>query len=263
MFSKVLILALAASPLVSAHGKIAVVTGDAGGNGTALGIMGGVVPGPGRNKVTEPDTTVFGSTDIMTDGLGKTNGGGQNTLAGMSAAMDMSGTTLPQISSTGGKISGTYHIVTTDGAGPIQAVLDPTGTGTFSQGVMLKTVTQVPGDGGKIKATQGLNSPRSLLSRALNMITKRATNVNEDYPMEFAVPDGTTCTGSMNGQSNVCLVKIANSNKAGPFGGVIAVQMAGGAGAPAAPAAPAGDAAAAAPAAGAKKSKRARRSLQV
>lgn len=40
-----LIIALAATPLVSAHGKIAAVTGDAGGNGTALGIKGAVVPG--------------------------------------------------------------------------------------------------------------------------------------------------------------------------------------------------------------------------
>lgn len=46
--------------------------------------------------------------------------------------------------------------------------------------------------------------------------------------MAFSVPAGTTCSGSMGGQSNVCLVKIANSNPAGPFGGVIAVQMADG-----------------------------------
>lgn len=50
MFSKVLILALAASPLVAAHGKVAAVTGDAGGNGTALAIEGGIVPGPGPNS---------------------------------------------------------------------------------------------------------------------------------------------------------------------------------------------------------------------
>jgi hypothetical protein len=107
-----------------------------------------------------------------------------------------------------------------------------------------------PGNNGNIKATQGKNSQKSVLGRALNMIMKRATNVNEDYvryrflrtfttcthansclqqPMAFSVPAGTTCTGTMAGQSNVCLVKIANSNKAGPFGGVIAIQMAGGA----------------------------------
>lgn len=49
--------------------------------------------------------------------------------------------------------------------------------------------------------------------------------------MAFQMPAGTTCTGSMAGQENVCLVKIANSNNAGPFGGVIAIQMAGAAGA--------------------------------
>lgn len=35
--SNVLTLALVAAPLVAAHGKIAVATGDQGGNGTALG----------------------------------------------------------------------------------------------------------------------------------------------------------------------------------------------------------------------------------
>ncbi|KAH6648406.1 hypothetical protein BKA67DRAFT_363282 [Truncatella angustata] len=222
MYTNALLLALAASPLVAAHGKIAVVSGDAGGNGTGIGIMGGVVPGPGKNKVTEVDTTVFGKTDIQTDGLGKTNGNGKNTVAMVKMAMAQSGDTLPQVSSTGGSISGTYHIVTTDGAGPIKAVLDPTGTGAFSTGTMLDVTTQVPGKGGNIKP-----SKRSLWTRGMDMIMKRASNVNEDYPMAFSVPAGTTCQGSMAGQENVCLVKIANSNNAGPFGGVIAIQMAG------------------------------------
>jgi hypothetical protein len=52
----------------------------------------------------------------MTDGLGKTEVGGANTLAGMSAVIAQSGSTLPQVSQ-GGSISGTVHIVTTDGAG--------------------------------------------------------------------------------------------------------------------------------------------------
>ncbi len=50
MYTKALILALAATPLVAARGKVAVVTGDAGGNGTALAIKGAVVPGPGPNS---------------------------------------------------------------------------------------------------------------------------------------------------------------------------------------------------------------------
>jgi hypothetical protein len=111
--STIFVSALAAAPLVAAHGKVAAVTGDAGGNGTALGIMGGIVPGPGRNKVTEVDTTVFGKTNIATDGLGKTTGNGQNTPADLAATMAQSGNTLPQVSANGGSISGVFHIVTT------------------------------------------------------------------------------------------------------------------------------------------------------
>jgi hypothetical protein len=55
---------------------------------------------------------------------------------------------------------------------------------------------------------------------------KRASNVNEDYPFEATIPAGTTCTGTVGGQSNVCLVKIVNPSGAGPFGGVVAIQMA-------------------------------------
>lgn len=69
MYSQItaIVLALAAAPLVSAHGKIAMVTGNAGGNGTALGIKGAVIAGSGPNYLTEPDTTVFWSKDINTD----------------------------------------------------------------------------------------------------------------------------------------------------------------------------------------------------
>lgn len=144
----------------------------------------------------------------------------------LNQAMALSGSTLPQVSSTGGTIEGTFHIVTTDGAGPIQAVIDPTATGSFSNGTLLDTVTQVPGTKGNIKAPK-----RSLFGRAMESvgIYKRAANVNEDFPMKFSVPAGTTCSGTINGVSNVCLVKIANSNKAGPFGGVVAIQIADGA----------------------------------
>lgn len=141
--------------------------------------MGAVVPGPGKNKQTELDTTVFAKTDIQTDGLGKTAAGGANTPAMLADAMAQSGATLPQVSADGGMISGTYHIVTTDGAGPIKAVLDSTGTGTFSSGQMLDVVTQVPGTGGNI--APGADK-RSLWQR---YVTKRASNVNEDYVSDF------------------------------------------------------------------------------
>jgi len=210
-------------PLVAAHGKIAVMTGDAGGNTTGLGIQGGVVPGPGKNKVTEVDTTVFNSKNAATDGLGKTSVG-PNTMADMTSVMAQSGSTLPQVSD-GGSLSGTLHIVTTDGAGPYTAIVDPTATGAFSQGTQAKVTTQVPGTKGNIAAPK----QRSIMMRSLvNMgIVKRASNVNEDYPIAIQMPAGMTCTGTVAGQQNVCLVKIANPSGAGPFGGVVAMQMAG------------------------------------
>lgn len=51
--------------------------------------------------------------------------------------------------------------------------------------------------------------------------------MNEDYPFAATIPAGTTCSGTIAGQSNVCLVKIVNPSGAGPFGGVIAIQMSG------------------------------------
>lgn len=103
---------LSISSIASAHGKVASVTGDAGGNGTALGIIGGIVPGAGSNDVTEIDTTVFKKKDIATNGLGRTMNGGKNKAVMVHAAMAMSGDTLPQVSE-GGFITGSFHIVTT------------------------------------------------------------------------------------------------------------------------------------------------------
>lgn len=88
--NNVFTLALLATPLVAAHGKIAVATGDQGGNGTALGsehtplvvlcasktndiaVQGGIVPGAGPNTKTEVDTTVFKGKNA--DGCGETEG---------------------------------------------------------------------------------------------------------------------------------------------------------------------------------------------
>ncbi|EFW99418.1 cell surface protein [Grosmannia clavigera kw1407] len=221
MFARVLLLALAASPLVAAHGKIAVITGDAGGNTTAIGIKGAVIPGAGSNSKTEVDTTVFSSTKIATNGLGRTNSQGKNTVSMVAQAQELSGSTLPQVSATNGSLSGTFHIVTTDGAGPLQAIVDTTGTGAFASGTKAEILTQVPGDGGEIKSSGVVR--RFMVKVG---IAKRAANVNKDFPVAVSIPAGTTCNGTVNGLSNVCLIKIANSNSAGPFGGVVAFQMA-------------------------------------
>ena len=99
MFTKLLFSAFAATTLVSAHGKVAVVAGDLGGNGTALGIKGAIVPGAGPNYETEVDTTVFWSKDIATDDdIGYTeDGGGNNQLSDLTQPMALSGSTLPQV----------------------------------------------------------------------------------------------------------------------------------------------------------------------
>ncbi|KAG9230884.1 hypothetical protein BJ875DRAFT_536871 [Amylocarpus encephaloides] len=222
MLSKILLVALAASPLAAAHGKIAVMTGDAGGNTTALGIQGAVVPGAGKNKVTEVDTTVFKSKAAATDGLGKASEG-PNTMVGIDSVMEQSGCTLPQVS-PGGSLSGTIHIVTTDGAGPYTAIVDPTATGQFSTGTKAEVTTQVPGKNGNNAAPK----QRSLFRRTLVKIgiEKRASNVNEDYPIIMTIPADMKCTRTVGDKTGVCLVKIANPSGAGPFGGVVAMQMA-------------------------------------
>jgi hypothetical protein len=222
---------LAAAPLATAHGKIAVAQGDAGGNGTALGIQGGVIPGAGKNKVTEPDTTVFKGD--AASGCGRTNGQGDNDIeAGTKAAMALSGSTLPQIT-PGGSLSGTLHIVTSDGAGPYKAMINT--DGTASSWTALDVVTQVPGKNGNIRKNDKRWWARALQSAG---VMKRATNINEDYPFKVAIPAGTTCTGTVAGQANACIVKLVNPSNAGPFGGCVPVQMVGGNGtAAAAPAA--------------------------
>ncbi|KAF2650071.1 hypothetical protein K491DRAFT_667854 [Lophiostoma macrostomum CBS 122681] len=216
-----LLTTLTSLSLVTAHGKVAVVQGDAGGNGTALGIIGGIVPGYGPNDQTEVDTTVFKRVRIATDGLGETTRDGENKAGCLSETMVQSGNVLPQVSADNGSISGTFHIVTTDGAGPISAIIDTGATGKFSQGVEATVLTDVPGKKGNIK-TNG-EVPRSLST--LSLFKRGAENVNRDFPFQIQVPAGTNCTGSVAGQKNVCFMKIANKNKAGPFGGVIAFQI--------------------------------------
>ncbi|KAJ4396722.1 hypothetical protein N0V93_000943 [Gnomoniopsis smithogilvyi] len=220
-----LIALLAASPLVAAHGKVAAVVGDAGGNGTAIGIEGAVVPGAGSNSKTEVDTTVFKSTKIASNGLGKTTNNGNNAVTDVAQTMVQSGSTLPQVSNS---INATFHVVTSDGCGPIKAMLDTGATGEFASGTALTNTADIAGNKGNCPSS--IAGKRSVVRRVLEstgLIAKRATNVNKDFNVAFSVPAGTTCTGTVAGQSNVCLVKIANENAAGPFGGVVAIQMAG------------------------------------
>jgi Egh16-like virulence factor len=178
MYAPIVLSALSMITLVAAHGKVSVVTGNLGGNGTALGIRGAVVPGAGPNYLTEVDTTIFWSKDIRTDDdLGFTDEAGDNQLSDLSNAMAQSGNTLPQVSS-GGSVNGTYHIVTTDGAGPLEALVDESASGKWSTAKSATVTTQPPGDDGNIAAPNTSNNKRS---RVYGKLSKRAENVNEDY----------------------------------------------------------------------------------
>lgn len=226
----VLILALSAASMVSAHGKVMVVTGNAGGNGTAIGINGAAVPQFGKNAATESDTTVFGgnANDPTTNGLGKTTSSGALKVNMLAATMAQAGQTLPQVSADGtGTITGTWRIVTSDGTannaqGDLFAVIDSTGTGAYSTGTQLVATSDMVGNGNG-------NVVQRSLTRIARALGKRATNVGADAPFSVKIPAGTTCTGTdaTSGATNFCLMKIANNNGAGPFGGSVAFQVAG------------------------------------
>ncbi|KAL9108925.1 MAG: hypothetical protein Q9227_006321 [Pyrenula ochraceoflavens] len=203
-FSKdLLLLLLAISPLVAGHGAIVKAVGDAGGQGSAIGID----PSTPRDGTTrnpfEQDTTRFKGD--AKDTVGETLEGGTNDIeSGVKAVMQNMGNTMPQIT-PGGMVMMTLHQVNSDGAGPYTCGIDSTGT---AQNFEDMTVTQnVPGTNSRDKSGS-----------------------MTDHPLNAQVPAGQTCTGSVAGQSNVCMVRCMNAANAGPFGGVVAVQMSGSAG---------------------------------
>jgi hypothetical protein len=91
-----------------------------------------------------------------------------------------------------------FHQVNQDGAGPLTASIDPTSGGTDASAFQTATVTQnVPGLG-----IGGLSGATTM-----------------DFPVAVQMPAGMTCSGSVGGATNVCIVKLQNSALAGPFGG--------------------------------------------
>lgn len=127
------------------------------------------------------------------------------------AAMALSGSTLPQVNQ-GGSVSGTLHIVTSDGAGPYKALLDTTGTGDFTNALQMEVTQQVPGKNGNINKGDKRRWV-GILQRA--GIFRRASNINEDHPFKVVMPAGATCNGTVAGQKNVCIVKLVNPSNAG------------------------------------------------
>ena len=58
------------------------------------------------------------------------------------------------------------------------------------------------------------------------MLTSYQDGAATDFPLNAAIPADQSCTGTVAGQDNVCLVRCQNAARAGPFGGVVPVQMA-------------------------------------
>jgi len=207
--SSVVVALFAVAQLVAGHGAIVKAVGDAGGNGSAIGIDPNTPRDGTKRNPFQQDTTRFKGDNAAT--CGQTLEGGENDIqAGTKAVMAMNGGQLPQIS-PGGEISMTLHQVNGDGAGPYTCQINA--AGDAQNWVDMKVTTQVPGTNSRSKA------------KAV------------DLPLKAAVPAGTACTGNVAGQSAVCMVRCMNAARAGPFGGCVPAQMASKAGNSTAPAA--------------------------
>ncbi|KAF5602456.1 gEgh 16 [Fusarium pseudocircinatum] len=113
------------------------------------------------------------------------------------------GTELPQVN-PGGSLEMTVHQVNSDGAGPYTCMINADGTGTSWDNI--EVTTNVEGN------ERGRNRDGQM----------------GDFPLVASIPADQNCTGTVAGEDNVCLVRCQNPARAGPFGGVIPVQMASG-----------------------------------
>ncbi|KAI0429888.1 hypothetical protein F5Y09DRAFT_245639 [Xylaria sp. FL1042] len=186
--------------LVAGHGAITNAVGDAGGSGMALGIDTSTPRDGTRRRPFQQDSTRFKGDQA--DTVGETIGAGDNDIEqGTQAIMAETGDQLPQISQ-GGELNMTLHQVNSDGGGPYTCAINADGTGQTWEDL---TVTTTP---------PGENS-------------RNRDGAATDFPLVAAIPDDQTCTGTVAGQDNTCLVRCMNAARAGPFGGVVPVQMAG------------------------------------
>ncbi|MCJ1427786.1 hypothetical protein MMC29_005691 [Sticta canariensis] len=187
MHLSLVLLATGVLPLVAGHCKITSAKGDLGGKGTALGITD-------NDGNSQSDVTVFSGGKAKP--FGDTPGGGDiDPATALPAAMGIAGNTLPQVS-IGGTVTMNLHQVNGDGAGPMKCSVDATASGDNFKDMAI--TTNVPGDNGRSNAA------------------------NADFPLVAKMPDGVSCTGTVAGVKNVCMVKCQNPS--GPFGGTVAVQ---------------------------------------
>lgn len=117
---------------------------------------------------------------------------------GVAAAVGVGASSGLPTSSDDGIITMNFHQVNEDGAGPLTASVDGTSGGSDPSAFQQAAVTSnVPGLG----------------IGGLSLAT------TTDFPVSVQMPAGMTCSGSVGGATNVCIVKVQNSALAGPFGG--------------------------------------------
>ncbi|KAF7555456.1 hypothetical protein G7Z17_g2104 [Cylindrodendrum hubeiense] len=195
---------LLAGQLAAGHSVITNAVGDAGGSGMALGVDTTTPRDGTRRRPFQQDATRFQGDAEAT--VGETVGAGDNDLeSGTSAILAETGDDLPQIT-PGGELSMTLHQVNSDGAGPYTCMINDDGTAASWT---------------EIEVTQNVEGSERGRNR---------DGETQDHPLTAAIPADQECTGTVAGQDNVCLVRCQNPARAGPFGGVVPVQMAGAAG---------------------------------
>nr|QBR99391.1 Cas1 appressorium specific protein [Colletotrichum aotearoa] len=190
---------LAAAQLVAGHAAIIGATGELGGSAMALGVDPSTPRDGTRRDPFQADSTRFKGASA--DTFGETVGAGQNDLeTGTKAIMAMTGDQLPQVRA-GGTVDMTLHQVNGDGGGPYDCMINSDATGATWTNI--NVVTTPPGQN-----------------------SRNRDGAMTDFPLRAQLPADQACTGTVAGQNNVCLVRCQNAARAGPFGGVVPVQMA-------------------------------------
>lgn len=114
------------SPLVAGHAAIVRATGDAGGQGMALGIDTATPRDGTRRNPFQQDATRFKGQ--AADTVGETLAGGDNDVeAGTTAIMGETGESLPQVT-PGGEVQMVLHQVNGDGGGPYSCAINDDAT---------------------------------------------------------------------------------------------------------------------------------------
>jgi Egh16-like virulence factor len=111
---------------------------------------------------------------------------------------------LPTVGQNG-VVTMNFHQVNGDGAGPYTASIDPTSGGTNAAAFQpAQMISNIPGTNGKDKA-----------------------NKASDFQVQVQMPAGMICQGQVAGQQGVCVVRMTNTAKNGPFGGSAVFQQEG------------------------------------